>query len=50
MTAAPTGLAARAVTAARRAHDADPDGFPGRHHDWHTWQRRARLTRTLASS
>lgn len=49
MTAALTGLAARAVRAARRAHDTDPDGFPERHRDWHTWQRRARLARTLAS-
>ena len=49
VTAALSGLAARAVMAARRARDADPDGFPERHRDWHTWQRRARLARTLAS-
>lgn len=49
VTAALTGLAARAVMATRRAHDADPDGFPECHQDWHTWQRRAQLARTLAS-
>lgn len=49
MTAALTGLAARAVSAARRARDANPDGFPDRHRDWHTWQRRAQLARALAS-
>jgi hypothetical protein len=45
-----TGLTARAVSAARRARDADPDGFAYRHQDWHTWQRRARLGRTLAAA
>ncbi|MGH3784224.1 MAG: hypothetical protein ACRDRO_27295 [Pseudonocardiaceae bacterium] len=49
MTAALSGLSARAMTATHRARDADPDGFPNRHRDWHTWQRRARLARTLAS-
>ncbi|MGH8917949.1 MAG: hypothetical protein ACRD0H_06350 [Actinomycetes bacterium] len=49
VTAALSGLAARAVTAARRARDADPDGFAERHRDWHTWQRRTRLGRMVAS-
>lgn len=49
VTAALCGLAARAVSAARRARGADPDGFAERHLDWHTWQRRARLGRALAT-
>jgi hypothetical protein len=49
VTAALSGLAARAVSAARRARDADPDKFAQRHQDWHTWQRRARLGRALAT-
>jgi hypothetical protein len=45
VTAALSGLAARAVSAAHRARDAEPDGFAQRHQDWRTWQRRARLGR-----
>lgn len=48
MTLPPAGLTTRAIMAAHRARDADPDGFPERHQDWHTWQRRARLAPTLA--
>ncbi|HJT04915.1 MAG TPA: hypothetical protein VJ757_15005 [Pseudonocardiaceae bacterium] len=48
--AALAGSAARAVRAARRARNAGPDGFPERHRDWHTWQQRARLARTLANT
>jgi hypothetical protein len=49
VTAALSGLAARAVRAAYRARDAEPDGFAQRHQDWRTWQRRARLGRGLAT-
>jgi hypothetical protein len=49
MACPPSGLTARAVVAAHRARDTDPAGFPERHQDWHTWQRRARLARTLAN-
>jgi hypothetical protein len=49
VTAALSGLAAQAVSAAHRARDAEPDGFAPRHQDWRTWQRRARLGRGLAT-
>jgi len=42
--------AERALSAVRRARDADPEGFANRHQDWHTWQWRAQLDRTLATT
>jgi hypothetical protein len=43
-------LVTRAVSAARRARDADCDRFPDRHQDWHTWEIRARRGRALAAA
>ncbi len=45
-----TGLAARAISAARAARDADRDRFPVRYQDWHIWELRARQTRALAAA
>jgi hypothetical protein len=48
-----TGLAARAVHAARAHRAADPDGFHRRHDDpeaWNQWARRARVTRTITAA
>lgn len=45
-----TGLAARAVSAARAARDADRDRFPDRYQDWHIWELRARRGRALAAA
>jgi hypothetical protein len=43
-------LVARAVSAARRARDADRDRFPDRHRDWRAWELRARHGRALAAA
>ena len=50
MSAPAGGLATRALGAARRACDADREGFARRHQDWHIWQARAREARTLAAA
>ncbi|EHR48363.1 hypothetical protein SacmaDRAFT_0047 [Saccharomonospora marina XMU15] len=57
MTTAPpgltSGLAERAVHAARAHRAADPDGFRRRHDNpdrWNRWARRARVARTIAAA
>lgn len=45
-----TGLAGRAVSAARAAREADRDRFPDRYRDWHLWELRAQKGRALAAA
>jgi len=48
-----SGLAERAMHAARAHRAADPDGFHRRHDDpdrWNRWARRARVARTIAAA
>ncbi|MGW4115262.1 hypothetical protein ACWEFJ_30680 [Actinosynnema sp. NPDC004786] len=53
MTIEGSGLAERAVHAARTHRAADPDGFHRRHDNpeaWNRWARRARVARTIAAA
>jgi hypothetical protein len=46
----PSELLPRALNAARRAKDTDPNRFPIRHLNWRAWELRARQGRALAAA